>query len=93
MDAGLASGLGSLLAQAVSSRVSFKWVSRESLLLVNNIVFLAAALTVLFGTLFPLLMDALGQGKYSVGPPYFNAVFVPLMALLIPFMGIGPVAR
>jgi cytochrome c-type biogenesis protein CcmF len=80
-------------APAVSSRVSFKWVSRESLLLVNNVVFLAAALTVLFGTLFPLIMDALGQGKYSVGPPYFNAVFVPLMALLVPFMGLGPVAR
>ena len=38
-------------------------------------------------------MDALGQGKYSVGPPYFNAVFVPLMALLAPFMGIGPLSR
>jgi cytochrome c-type biogenesis protein CcmF len=68
-------------------------VSRESLLLVNNVVFLVATLTVLFGTLFPLLMDALGQGKYSVGPPYFNAVFVPLMALLAPFMGIGPLSR
>ena len=47
----------------------------------------------LFGTLFPLIMDALGQGKYSVGPPYFNAVFVPLMALLAPFMGIAPISR
>ncbi len=80
-------------APAVASRVSFGWVSREALLLVNNIVFLVATLTVLFGTLFPLIMDALGQGKYSVGPPYFNAVFVPLMALLVPFMGIGPTAR
>jgi cytochrome c-type biogenesis protein CcmF len=57
------------------------------------VVFLVATLTVLFGTLFPLIMDALGQGKYSVGPPYFNAVFVPLMALLVPFMGLGPVSR
>jgi cytochrome c-type biogenesis protein CcmF len=80
-------------APAVSSRVSFAWISRESLLLVNNVVFLVATLTVLFGTLFPLIMDALGQGKYSVGPPYFNAVFVPLMAVLIPFMGLGPVSR
>jgi len=80
-------------APTVSSRISFGWLSRESLLLVNNVVFLVATLTVLFGTLFPLLMDALGLGKYSVGPPYFNAVFVPLMAVLIPFMGIGPVAR
>ncbi|MBA6412430.1 heme lyase CcmF/NrfE family subunit [Parahaliea sp. F7430] len=85
--------LYALRAPAVNSRVTFSWLSRETLLLVNNVVFLVATLTVLFGTLFPLLMDALGQGKYSVGPPYFNAVFVPLMALLIPFMGIGPVSR
>jgi len=85
--------LYALRAPTVSSRVTFAWLSRESLLLVNNVVFLVATLTVLFGTLFPLLMDALGQGKYSVGPPYFNQVFVPLMAVLIPFMGIGPVSR
>jgi len=85
--------LYALRAPAVSSRVSFAWLSRESLLLVNNVIFLVATLTVLFGTLFPLIMDALGQGKYSVGPPYFNAVFVPLMALLVPFMGIGPTSR
>ena len=85
--------LYALRAPAVGSRISFGWVSRESLLLVNNVVFTVATLTVLFGTLFPLFMDALGQGKYSVGPPYFNAVFVPLMALLIPFMGIGPLSR
>ena len=85
--------LYALRAPAVSSRVSFDWVSRESLILCNNVVFLVATITVLFGTLFPLIMDALGAGKYSVGPPYFNAVFVPLMALLVPFMGLGPVAR
>ncbi|MAT92097.1 MAG: heme lyase NrfEFG subunit NrfE [Halioglobus sp.] len=85
--------LYALRAPAVSSRVSFQWVSRESLLLVNNVVFLVATLTVLFGTLFPLIVDALGLGKVSVGPPYFNAVFVPLMALLAPFMGLGPVSR
>ena len=80
-------------APAVQSRVGFAWVSRESLLLLNNVVFLVATLTVLFGTLFPLITDALSLGKYSVGPPYFNAVFLPLMALLIPFMGIGPSSR
>ena len=73
--------------------MSFGWVSRESLLLWNNVVFLVATITVLFGTLFPLMVDALGQGKISVGPPYFNAVFVPLMALLVPFMGAGPISR
>ena len=80
-------------APTVASRVNYGALSREALLLVNNFVFCIAALTVLLGTLFPLLMDALGQGKYSVGPPYFNAVFVPLMALLMPFMGIGPISR
>lgn len=80
-------------APAVQSRIGFGWVSRESLLLFNNVIFLVATLTVLFGTLFPLITDALGLGKYSVGPPYFNAVFLPLMAVLIPFMGIGPTAR
>lgn len=85
--------LYALKAPTVRSRITFSWVSRESLLLLNNVVFLVATLTVLFGTLFPLFMDALGQGKYSVGPPYFNAVFVPLMALLAPFMGVGPISR
>jgi cytochrome c-type biogenesis protein CcmF len=85
--------LYALRAPAVQSRIGFEWVSRESLLLLNNVIFLVATLTVLFGTLFPLITDALGLGKYSVGPPYFNAVFLPLMALLIPFMGIGPTSR
>ncbi|MDA9367885.1 heme lyase CcmF/NrfE family subunit [Flavobacteriaceae bacterium] len=85
--------LYALRAPTVASRVSYRAVSREALLLVNNLVFAVASITVLLGTLFPLLMDALGAGKYSVGPPYFNAVFVPLMALLMPFMGIGPIAR
>jgi cytochrome c-type biogenesis protein CcmF len=85
--------LYALRAPAVQSRIGFEWVSRESLILLNNVVFLVATLTVLFGTLFPLITDALALGKYSVGPPYFNAVFLPLMALLIPFMGIGPTSR
>ncbi|MFA7552864.1 MAG: heme lyase CcmF/NrfE family subunit [Spongiibacteraceae bacterium] len=80
-------------APTVSSKSHYDWLSREMLLLMNNVIFLAAALTVLFGTLFPLLMDGLGFGKYSVGPPYFNSVFVPLMAILIVFMGVGPSAR
>ena len=91
--AGGALTLYALRAPTVRSRIGFAWVSRECLLLVNNVVFLVATLTVLFGTLFPLLTEALGLGKYSVGPPYFNSVFVPLMAVLIPFMGIGPISR
>ena len=67
----------------------FAKVSRESLLLANNILLVCAALVVLLGTLFPLVMDYLGQGKYSVGPPYFNAMFVPLAGALGVLTGIG----
>jgi cytochrome c-type biogenesis protein CcmF len=72
---------------------SFDLVSRESMLLANNVLLLVAAGAVLLGTLYPLVLDALGMGKISVGPPYFDAVFVPLMAPAIFLMGIGPVAR
>ncbi|OYY93002.1 MAG: c-type cytochrome biogenesis protein CcmF [Hydrogenophilales bacterium 28-61-23] len=71
----------------------FNWFSREALLLSNNVVLLAALGTVLLGTLYPLLIDALGMGKISVGPPYFNAVFVPVIAPALFLMGIGPLAR
>jgi len=71
----------------------FTWFSRESLLLANNVILVAALGSVLLGTLYPLLMDAMGLGKISVGPPYFNSVFVPLMAPALFLMGIGPLAR
>ena len=72
---------------------AFDLVSRETMLLVNNVLLLVAAGAVLLGTLYPLLLDALGLGKISVGPPYFEAVFVPLMAPAVLLMGIGPIAR
>ncbi len=71
----------------------FEPVSRESGLLINNILLVVAAISILLGTLFPLGMDALGLGKYSVGPPYFNKVFIPLMAPLAVLMGLGALAR
>jgi len=71
----------------------FTWFSRESLLLANNVILMAALGSVLLGTLYPLFIDAMGLGKISVGPPYFNAVFVPLMAPALFLMGIGPLAR
>ena len=71
----------------------FEWVSRESMLLANNVLLLVAAAAVLLGTLYPLVIDALGMGKLSVGPPYFNAVFVPLIAPALFLMGVGPMAR
>jgi len=72
---------------------SFEPVSRESMLLTNNVLLVVAAGTVLLGTLYPLFLDALGLGKISVGPPYFESVFVPLMAPAVFLMGLGPLAR
>jgi cytochrome c-type biogenesis protein CcmF len=72
---------------------AFSAISRESFLLVNNVLLTAAAGTVFLGTLYPLALDAIGGGKISVGPPYFEAVFVPLMAPALFLMGIGPLAR
>jgi len=71
----------------------FELVSRESFLLANNLLLMVAAGSVLLGTLYPLFIDALGLGKLSVGPPYFNSVFVPLMTPAIFLMGVGPLAR
>jgi cytochrome c-type biogenesis protein CcmF len=71
----------------------FNSVSRESMLLANNVLLSVAAASVMLGTLYPLLLDTLSLGKISVGPPYFEAVFVPLMAPAIFLMGIGPMAR
>jgi cytochrome c-type biogenesis protein CcmF len=89
---------GSLLlyawrAKQVGLGSKFDVISRESLLLSNNVLLTVAAGSVLLGTLYPLLVDALGMGKLSVGPPYFNLVFVPLMAPAMFLMGIGPLAR
>ena len=72
---------------------SFEPCSRETFLLANNVLLVATSGTVLLGTLYPLLIDALGQGKISVGPPYFNAVFVPLMLPLAALLGFAPLAR
>ena len=72
---------------------AFGLFSRESLLLVGNVLLVVAAGSVLLGTLYPLLIDALGLGKISVGPPYFNAVFVPVMAPVLLLMAAAPLAR
>ncbi|MDD2987785.1 MAG: heme lyase CcmF/NrfE family subunit [Zoogloea sp.] len=80
-------------APKVSLGGAFALVSRETLLLINNVLLLSAAGAVLLGTLYPLVIDALNLGKLSVGPPYFNAVFTPLMVPLLFLMAVGPVAR
>ena len=68
----------------------FSLSSRETFILLGNVFLVVSAGSVLLGTLYPLLIDALHLGKISVGPPYFNSVFLPLMAPLLVLMGIGP---
>jgi cytochrome c-type biogenesis protein CcmF len=71
---------------------AFAPLSREGMLLANNVLLSVAMAAVLLGTLYPLVLDALNAGKISVGPPYFDSVFVPLMAPAIFLMAVGPVA-
>jgi len=80
-------------APTVGLGTRFALVSRETTLLANNVMFVVAMGTVLLGTLYPLLLDALGLGKISVGPPYFETVFMPLMAIVALLMGFGPLAK
>jgi cytochrome c-type biogenesis protein CcmF len=80
-------------APSVGLGARFSLLSRETLLLGNNVLLLVACAAVLLGTLYPLVLDALGMGKISVGPPYFDAVFAPLMAPVVFLMGVGPMAR
>ena len=85
--------LFALRAPVVKSQVGFALWSRETLLLVNNLILVVATATILLGTLYPLLLDALSGAKLSVGPPYFNALFMPLMALLMLALAVGVLVR
>ncbi len=76
-------------AHTLKSDGSWSLVSRESGILLNNVLMTVACAAVLLGTLYPLILDALGLGKISVGPPYFDAVFVPLMLPVVALAGIG----
>lgn len=89
---------GSLLlfaiqAPKIQSEGHFEPVSRDAFLLINNILLVATTATILLGTLYPLVIDALGLGKISVGPPYFNGVFIPLTAPLAVFASIGVLSK
>jgi cytochrome c-type biogenesis protein CcmF len=85
--------LFALRAPKVGGGGRFDAMSRETMLLANNVLLIAAAGSVLLGTLYPLFLDALNLGKISVGPPYFDTVFVPLMTPLAFLIGVGPLAR
>ena len=85
--------LFAMRAGKVRSGGTFTLMSRETFLLFNNVLLTTAAASVLLGTLYPLIVDALNLGKLSVGPPYFNAVFVPIMVPVLLFMVVGTAAR
>jgi cytochrome c-type biogenesis protein CcmF len=86
---------GSLALYAVRAPILkggglFSPISREGSLILNNLLLTTAAATVFLGTLYPLLLEAIGGGKVSVGPPFFNTTFVPLMIPLVIALGAGP---
>ena len=76
-------------ARFIKDDGGFNLISRESFLLINNILLIISVFVILLGTLYPLFLDALGVGKISVGPPYFNLVFIIPMIPLSVFLGIG----
>jgi len=78
---------------SATSGKPFSPMSRETLLLANNLLLMAACAMVLLGTLYPLLADALGLGKISVGPPYFSLLFLLLIAPLVLLLPFGPLTR
>ena len=86
--------LYAIRAPVMASRARFDGLSREVLLLVNNVLLVVSMAAVLIGTLAPVAYEALKDGaKISIGPPYFNALFLPLMAVLLVALAAGPVAR
>ncbi len=85
--------LFALRAPLMKSKLGFDLISREILLLANNVILVVAAASVFLGTLFPMVYQALTDDLISIGPPYFNAVFLPLMASLLVLLAIGPFCR
>jgi cytochrome c-type biogenesis protein CcmF len=83
-------GLYALRAPSLKISGLFAPISREGALVLNNLLLVTACGTILLGTLYPLLLASLTGQMVSVGPPYFNAVFVPIMVPLIALMAIGP---
>ncbi|HEX5960213.1 MAG TPA: heme lyase CcmF/NrfE family subunit, partial [Rhodanobacteraceae bacterium] len=77
-------------APALKGGGLFQPVSREGALLLNNLLLATACATVFIGTLYPLFLDVTGGGAVSVGPPYYNATFVPVILPMLLLMGLGP---
>ena len=85
--------LYALRAPRFATGAPFAGWSRETMLLINNLFMTVAAATVLFGTVYPLISDFAGWGKLSIGPPYFQTMFIPLMAPVIILMALAPMVR
>ncbi|MGY6588354.1 MAG: heme lyase CcmF/NrfE family subunit [Wenzhouxiangella sp.] len=85
--------LYALRAPRIMTGKGFDFVSRESALLLNNVFFAVSAGMVLLGTLYPLIIDFMGWGQISVGPPYFSAMFILLMTPIVMLMPLGPFSR
>ena len=86
--------LYAIRAPSLKSEFGFGSFSREVFLLANNLILVVASAAILLGTLYPMVYQAMTGGELiSVGPPYFNAIFIPLMAILAVFMAIGPISR
>ncbi|MDY0135923.1 MAG: heme lyase CcmF/NrfE family subunit [Thiomicrospira sp.] len=90
---GAALALFSYQAPKLAKTKPLAFVSKESALLFNNVLLMVMTASVLLGTLYPLLLDALNLGKLSVGPPYFNAIILPLTVPLALLMGVGVFIR
>jgi len=85
--------LFALRAPMMKSEARFDLVSREVLILGNNVLLVVAAASVFLGTLFPMVYQAITDDLISIGPPYFNIIFVPLMILLVLLLAVGPLCR
>ena len=86
--------LYAIKASHIKSTADFRLSSREAMLLVNNLLLVVAAGAVLLGTIYPLFYEAINDGlKISVGPPYFNKVFVPIVVVLFIAMVFSPASR
>ncbi|MDX1490462.1 MAG: heme lyase CcmF/NrfE family subunit [Pseudohongiellaceae bacterium] len=86
--------LFALRAPLMKSEFGFSAISREVFLLANNIILVVASAAILLGTLYPMVYQAVTGGDLlSVGPPYFNTIFVPLMSILVIFLVMGSISR
>lgn len=90
---GGALALYALRANTLRAASGFETVSREGGLVLNNILLVTATVTVFLGTFYPLLVDAFTREKISVGAPYFDLTFAPIMCLLVLFMGFAPLLK